>query len=86
MTRSSVHADESTYVASADEVHITRDGDYAIIEYADPKVATTNLTVGAERLGTMTDPAQRDGALIDTLVAFQRNPALVDGHVRRFRF
>jgi hypothetical protein len=43
------------YVASADEVRITRDGDYAIIEYADPKVATTNLTVGAEKLAKMTD-------------------------------
>jgi transposase len=30
-------------------------------------------------------PAQRDAALIDAFVAFQRNPALVDAHVRRFR-
>ena len=46
------------YVASADEVRITRDGDYAIIEYADPKVTTTNLTVGAEKLATA---AQKPG-------------------------
>jgi transposase len=30
-------------------------------------------------------PAQRDAALIDTFVAFQRDPNLVDAHVRRFR-
>lgn len=43
------------YVASADQVRIARDGDYAIIEYADPTVATTPLKVGAEKLGGMTD-------------------------------
>jgi transposase len=30
-------------------------------------------------------PADRDAALIDTFVDFQRNPAKLDGHVRRFR-
>jgi transposase len=30
-------------------------------------------------------PAERDGSLIKTFVRFQRNPALVDGQVRRFR-
>jgi hypothetical protein len=43
------------HVASPDEVRITRDGDAAIIEYADPKVATTHLTVGREKLSAMTD-------------------------------
>jgi hypothetical protein len=31
------------YVASPDEIRITRDGDYAVIEYAEPKVATASL-------------------------------------------
>lgn len=43
------------YVASADEVRITRDGDNAIIEYADEKVSITLLKVGAARLAAMTD-------------------------------
>lgn len=30
-------------------------------------------------------PEQRAAALIDTFVNFQRNPALVDAHVERFR-
>lgn len=50
------------HVASADQVRITRDGDAAlIIEYADDTVATTHLTVGAEKLATMTT----DGELLD---------------------
>jgi hypothetical protein len=43
------------YVASADQVRITRQGDVAIIEYADDSVATTHLTMGAEKLATMSD-------------------------------
>jgi hypothetical protein len=43
------------FVASADEIHISRDGDHAIIEYADPTVARTHLKVGSEKLATMTD-------------------------------
>jgi len=43
------------HVASAEQVRITREGDTAIIEYADPSVATTYLKVGAERLASMTD-------------------------------
>lgn len=31
------------YVASADQVRVTREGDYAVIEYADDTVATTHL-------------------------------------------
>jgi hypothetical protein len=42
-------------VASPDEVRITRDGDYAVIAYADPKVATTRFQLGAESLSKMTD-------------------------------
>lgn len=43
------------YVASADQIRITREGDDAIIEYADDTVATTHLEVGAEKLASMTD-------------------------------
>jgi hypothetical protein len=43
------------FVASADQVRITRDGDDAIIEYADDTVATTHLRMGAEKLASMTD-------------------------------
>jgi len=43
------------HVASADQVRITRDGDDAVIEYADESVATTHFKVGAEKLASMTD-------------------------------
>lgn len=43
------------YVASPDQIKITRDRDDAIIEYADSEVATTHLKIGADKLATMTD-------------------------------
>jgi hypothetical protein len=43
------------YVASAEQVRITRNGDDAIIEYADESVATTHLKMGADKLASMTD-------------------------------
>lgn len=43
------------YVATFDQVRITREGDAAIIEDADSNVATTHFTLGAERMGKMTD-------------------------------
>lgn len=43
------------YPASAEQVRITRSGDAAIIQYADDSVATTHLTIGAEKLASMTD-------------------------------
>lgn len=43
------------HVASPDEVRITRDGDAAIIEYADSDVATTNFIIGKKKLDKMTD-------------------------------
>jgi|SRR5664280_609371 len=43
------------YVASADQIRITREGNTAIIEYAKDAVATTHLKVGAEKLATMND-------------------------------
>lgn len=41
--------------ASPDEVKITREGDYAIIAYADEGVATTHLKMGSDKLAHMTD-------------------------------
>lgn len=41
--------------ASPEEIKITRDGDYAIIAYADDGVATTHLQMGSEKLAGMTD-------------------------------
>jgi hypothetical protein len=43
------------HVASPDEVKITREGDTAIFEYADPRIATTHFTMEAGKLATMTD-------------------------------
>jgi hypothetical protein len=43
------------FVASPDQDRITRDGDDAIIEYADQAVATTHLKVCAEKRAAMTD-------------------------------
>jgi hypothetical protein len=43
------------YVASADQIRITRNGDDAIFEYADDAVATTHVRFGAEKLASMTD-------------------------------
>jgi hypothetical protein len=42
-------------VASLDEVHITREGDAAVIRYADESVAVTHFTIGAEKLEGMSD-------------------------------
>lgn len=42
------------YVASMDRVRITREGDTAIIEYADPDVATIHMKYGP-RLAGMSD-------------------------------
>jgi hypothetical protein len=41
--------------ASPDEIKITREGDYAIIAYADENVATTHFKIGSEKLAVMTD-------------------------------
>ncbi len=43
------------HVASPDEIKITRDGDTAIIAYADEKIATTYLKMRREKLAAMTD-------------------------------
>lgn len=43
------------HVASPDEIRITREGDAAIIEYADSNVATTNFVIGKKKLDKMTD-------------------------------
>ena len=41
-------------VASADEVRITRDGEAALIEFADSSIASTHLTIGPD-IADMTD-------------------------------
>ena len=43
------------HVASPDEVKITRNGDTAVFEYADPRVATTHFTLEAGKLAKMND-------------------------------
>jgi len=43
------------HVASPDEVHFTRDGDFLVVEYADSRIATTQLKVGAEKLAAIKD-------------------------------
>jgi hypothetical protein len=43
------------HVASPDEVKITREGDTAIFEYADPSVATTHFAMRPGELAKMTD-------------------------------
>jgi hypothetical protein len=43
------------YVASPDQIRVTRQGDEAIFEYADEAVATTHVRFGAEKLASMTD-------------------------------
>lgn len=40
---------------SPDEVRITRDGDVAILEPADPSYGTTRFILGAEKLKQMSD-------------------------------
>ena len=42
-------------VASMEEVRITREGDAAVIEYADESIAITHFGLGAARLATMND-------------------------------
>jgi hypothetical protein len=41
--------------ASPDEIKITRDGEDAIMTYADSNVATTRWKLGRQKLATMTD-------------------------------
>ncbi len=42
-------------MATPDEVSIARDGDFAIIRYADESIETTQYRIGADRLTRMTD-------------------------------
>ena len=41
-------------IASLDEVRITRDGEYGVVEFADDGIMTTNLKLGA-KVNEMTD-------------------------------
>jgi hypothetical protein len=36
------------YVATLDEVHITRDGENAVIEYLEPNVMTSHFGIGPQ--------------------------------------
>ena len=60
--------------AVVDQVHITRDGNDAVIEYADPSVAVTNFRLGASRLAEMTDE--------DVLVAWNECLENMEAHRR----
>lgn len=62
------------YVATAEQVRITRKGDDAIIQYADESVAVTYLKMGAEKLATMTD---------EELLAFWNDSIEASDHHRR---
>jgi hypothetical protein len=62
--------------ASPDEVKITREGDYAVIAYADPSIATTHFPFGEERLARMTDAEVLD-------VWNEDIEARDEGHARR---
>ena len=55
--------------ASIDEVRITRAGEIAIIENADPSISVVRLTVGP-KLGSMTDAAVLD--LFNDVIEAQR--------------
>lgn len=43
------------FVATPDEVSITRDGDFAIIRYEDETIETTQYRIGRESLSRLTD-------------------------------
>src|ERR1700675_2886915 len=58
--------------ASLDEVRITREGETAIIENADPTVSTTHLKIGSQ-IGSMSDAAILD--LFNLLVETQEEMA-----------
>jgi hypothetical protein len=55
--------------ASIDEVRITREGEIAIIENADPSISVVRLTVGS-KLGSMTDAVVLD--LFNDLIEAQQ--------------
>lgn len=66
------------HVASPDEVRITRNGDSAEIEYADPRVASTSWKVGAEKLAAMGDA--------ELLAYWNDHVAATDEFIRTQRF
>jgi hypothetical protein len=58
--------------AVIDQVRITRDGNDVIIDYADPEISGTRVTIGPQ-LKTMTDRDVVDGANSRT-VGTRRSP------------
>ena len=65
-------------VASADEVRITRDGEAALIEFADSSIASTHLTIGPD-MAEMTD--QEILACYNDCVRAQAHAAATYEHV-----
>ncbi len=61
--------------ASIDEVRITREGEVAIIENADPLIGVVRLTVGP-KIGSMTDAAILD--LFNSVILVQQ--AMASGY------
>jgi hypothetical protein len=66
------------HVASMDEVRITREGEYAVIEFADSKIPTTHLKVGRQ-LAPMTDQQVLD--LFNDCIRAQEQAAAEYEHV-----
>ncbi len=48
------------HVASPDEVHFTRNGDFLVVEYDESRIATPQLKVGAENLAAVKDEGLLD--------------------------
>ena len=66
------------HVASLDEVRITRDGEYAVVEFADATISTTNLKLPA-RAHEMTDQEILD--LFNDCVRAQEQAVAAYDHV-----
>jgi len=66
------------HVASPEEVRITREGDAAVIQYADESIATTHFTLGAGKMSAMTNE--------DILEAWNDCLANIAAHRRSFEY
>jgi len=66
------------HVASPDEIKFTRNGDEVIVQYADPKVATTHLKMGRDKLDRMTDE--------DLLAYWNEHVEALDEHMRNYEY
>jgi hypothetical protein len=66
--------------ASPDQVSITREGDVAVIENADPSISVVRLTVGPD-LGSMSDAAILD-LFNDVIEAQEKLASKYEGIIR----